>query len=256
MIKTEIKIVEKIPKLKAPILIEGLPGIGFVGKLAAEYMVEQLKAKKVAELYSHHFPHQVLLDEGGTLRMLKNEIFVLRTPKVDLVFLIGDIQPITPEAQHEVCGEALKFFKKLGGKTIITLGGYSTGKVLEAPRVLGAATSKKLIEEYKKYGVEFGVAGGSIVGAAGLLLGLGQMFGMEGICLMGETHGAYVDHKAAQKVLEVLSKALGVPIDTTKIAQKAKESEEVIRRIEEARRKAERPVVPTPERPTEITYIR
>ena len=45
---TEIRVLEK-PKLNAPVFIEGLPGIGYVGRNAAGYLIEELKAKKFAE---------------------------------------------------------------------------------------------------------------------------------------------------------------------------------------------------------------
>ncbi len=35
----------KKPKLNNPILIEGLPGIGNVGKVAVDFLIEELKAK-------------------------------------------------------------------------------------------------------------------------------------------------------------------------------------------------------------------
>ncbi|HID16822.1 TPA: proteasome assembly chaperone family protein, partial [Candidatus Bathyarchaeota archaeon] len=38
-----------------PTIIEGLPGLGSVGKIAASYLISQLKAKKIEELYSPHF---------------------------------------------------------------------------------------------------------------------------------------------------------------------------------------------------------
>jgi proteasome assembly chaperone (PAC2) family protein len=49
--------------LRDPILIEGLPGIGHVGKLVADHLVKELKAEKVVEIYSHHFPPQVMVLE-------------------------------------------------------------------------------------------------------------------------------------------------------------------------------------------------
>ena len=33
------------PKLKNPILIEGLPGMGNVGKIAVDFMIENLKTR-------------------------------------------------------------------------------------------------------------------------------------------------------------------------------------------------------------------
>ncbi len=41
---TIVKYLEK-PKLDNPIFIEGLPGVGNIGRVAAGYLVEDLKAK-------------------------------------------------------------------------------------------------------------------------------------------------------------------------------------------------------------------
>ena len=57
MDETTIVEIEKV-KMKNPILIEGLPGIGLVGKIAADHMIDELGAKQVAQLISPHFPHQ------------------------------------------------------------------------------------------------------------------------------------------------------------------------------------------------------
>ncbi len=50
-----IRYLEK-PKLKNAVFVEGLPGIGNVGKLAAEHLIDELEAKKFAEIVSKHFP--------------------------------------------------------------------------------------------------------------------------------------------------------------------------------------------------------
>ncbi|MDO8339852.1 MAG: proteasome assembly chaperone family protein [Candidatus Burarchaeum sp.] len=221
-------------KLRNPVLIVGLPGIGLVGKLATEHMIREFKAEKVAELYSPHFPHQVLMTRKGTIRMLKNRFYVLRHPKKgsDMLLLVGDVQAVTSEAQYEVCGKMLDFFDSIGGKIIYTLGGYGTGKMVDKPRVFGSATHKDLVEQLKKQGLVFGVATGSIVGAAGMLLGLGRLRGMRGACLMGETHGGYVDAKCAQSVLKVLGTLLNIEINLTKLEDRAKESEKFMRKME------------------------
>ncbi len=259
MHKTTI-ISKEAGQLKNPILIEGLPGIGLVGKLAAEHMIKELKAEKIAELYSPHFPHQVLMLRKGIVRMLKNKFYLWRNPDPngsDLIILIGDVQAITSEAQFEVCGTMIDYFKKLGGKTIYTLGGYGTGKVVEKPRVFGSATHKDMLKEYEQHGVIFGEATGSIIGAAGLLLGLGKLHGIRGVCLMGETHGGYVDAKSAQSVLEMLSKILGVQMDLAKLQHRAKESERFMKKMEsEAKKQSAMAGGALPIGNDDVSYIR
>ena len=71
---TEIVKIKDI-KLKDAILLEGLPGVGNVGKLAAMHLIEELKAKKCTEIYSSHFPPQVLIDDDGVVKLVNNELY-------------------------------------------------------------------------------------------------------------------------------------------------------------------------------------
>lgn len=48
---TTIKLLKK-KKLKNPVLITGLPGIGLVGKLVVDYMLKESKAERIAEVHS------------------------------------------------------------------------------------------------------------------------------------------------------------------------------------------------------------
>lgn len=255
MDKTTIIVHKKI-KMKSPILVEGLPGIGLVGKLAVDHIVKEKKAVKVATLYSPHFPHQVIMRKSGVFRMVRLKFYHVKGQKNDLLLLAGDVQPITSEAQYEVNGKILDYFQKLGGKQIITLGGYGTGKRAEFPKVFGAATHKKDIENYSQHGVIFGETRGSIVGAAGLLLGLGRLRGMHGVCLMGETHGGYVDPKSAISVLECLGKIVGMKFDTSPLAKKAAMGEKFIKKIEAKAAEALSGELSKPAGSEELSYIR
>ena len=43
------------PELNNPILIEGLPGIGFVANIAALHLIKELKAKRFVQIFSSSF---------------------------------------------------------------------------------------------------------------------------------------------------------------------------------------------------------
>jgi len=247
-------IVHKKVKMKKPILVEGLPGIGLVGKLAADHLIREKKAVKIASVYSPHFPHQVLMRKSGVLRMIRLKLYHIPGQKNDLLVLAGDVQPVTSEAQYEVNGKILDYFQKHGGSWIITLGGYGTGKRPEFPKVFGAATHKKDIENYSKSGVIFGETRGSIVGAAGLLLGLGRLRHMHGVCLMGETHGGFVDPKSAVGVVEALGKVVGMAFDTKELVRKAAMGEKFIKKMEAKAAKAAGEARPVSNE--ELSYIR
>ena len=58
--RTEIRELKRV-RLRKPVLIEGLPGLAMVGRLAVGYLIEALGAEKFAELYSPHFPYYLSL---------------------------------------------------------------------------------------------------------------------------------------------------------------------------------------------------
>jgi uncharacterized protein (TIGR00162 family) len=247
-----IIIASERPELNEPILVEGLPGVGNVGKLAAEHLVDQLKATKFAEIHSKYFPPQVLLDDDGVIRLVSNDLYYVRGEgdRPDLIILVGDYQGLTPEGQYELSDFMLKVAIDHKVRRVYTLGGYGIGRMVDNPRVLGAATSIQLVEEMKENGVVFskGEPGSGIVGASGLLLGLGKIHGVEAVCLMGETSGYFVDPKGAEAVLRILSALLKVEVDFSALQDKAQQIDVITSKLKEAE-------APTEKRREDLGYI-
>ncbi|MBR6447881.1 MAG: proteasome assembly chaperone family protein [Methanomicrobium sp.] len=220
------------------ILIEGLPGVGLVGKLAAEHMIEELGAEKIAVINSIYFPPQVILEDCGVARLPNNEIYRYEDKKKGLrvMFLVGDFQSATPEGHYALTDAYLNIAKEYGVKRIYTLGGYGVGHLTDKVRVIAAVNDEKLKTEVEKAGAEFTESepGGGIIGAAGLLLGMGKRLDMEGICIMGETSGYLVDPRSATSVLAVLSKLTGLRVDTKKLQKRAVEMEAFVDKVKGA----------------------
>jgi hypothetical protein len=78
---TKIKEIGKLPELNNPIFIEGLPGVGNVGRIAVGYLLEELGAKKIAELMSSHFMPFVLIHQSSAVHVLKNEFYYWKAEK-------------------------------------------------------------------------------------------------------------------------------------------------------------------------------
>lgn len=241
---TTIRAIEK-PKLTNPVLLEGLPGVGNIGRVAAGYLIEELKATKFATLYSEHFFPFVMLQNEKQIHLLKNEFYYWKAKKKgqrDLIILIGDCQPLSPNGHYEVIEKILDFAQGLGAKEVFTMGGIATGELEEKPKTLGAVTDEALVAEYKGADIDFnaGKKVGYIVGAAGLMLGLGKERGMKGLCLLGETSGFPIvtDPKAAEIVLRSVVKLLNLTVDMSKLDKRVKEMETFIRRVEMLHKRA------------------
>ncbi|OQX20553.1 MAG: proteasome assembly chaperone family protein [Candidatus Altiarchaeales archaeon A3] len=240
IIKTE----KRLPKLKDAIMIAGFPGIGFVGKICVDQLVEDLKPIKFATVYSPYFPPQIIVNFDGTVRMPQNEIYYWKNKKGknDLILATGDFQGVTGDSQYKISDAIIEIAKKANVQRVYTLGGLGTGAIPKKPRIFGAATSKELIEELKKLHIDFR-PGGGIFGAAGLMVGLCMSNKIDGVCLMGETQGEFLDAKASEAVLKIISQILDIKVNFEAFSKKVTETEkninEIKRMIEEQKRQLE-----------------
>jgi len=243
MKKTTIIEVEKISPKRA-VLIEGLPGLGLVGKIASEYLVKQLNARKVAELYSPHFAYYVLVNNEGSLRLLRLEFYYWNNSEGDndLILLTGDCQAQTIEGQYEVADAIFDYAKGHNVDLIITLGGYQR-EIKDTPRVFASATKREVLEKALKLGAKSSPSGSPIIGAAGILVGLAKFKEIDALCLLAETQGNRPDPKAAKSLLNLLAEMLHLTIDLSDLEReisKYEQMEKRIRRIQEQRRILER----------------
>ncbi len=223
---------------KNPVLIEGLPGLGLVGKIALRYMIKQLKAKRVAYLYSPHFPYFVLVNKKGNVRLLRGAFYYYQNPNGtnDLILFTGDSQSQTIEGQYEIADQILAFSEKHNIKTIATIGGYRM-EPKEKPRVFIAATSQEILNKAIQGGATLSTAGSPIVGTAGLILGLSKFKKIEALCLLGETRGYLPDPQSAKSVLEVLKATFNFDLDMKAMDEEIGRAETMVTRLQQIEEK-------------------
>ncbi len=237
MKETFIKELSKVD-LKDPILVEGLPGLGLVGKIAVRYLVKQLKAHKLAYLYSPHFPYFVLVSKKGSVRLLRGVFYYWKNEggANDLILFTGDSQAQTIEGQYEIANVICEFAKQKNVKLVITIGGYRV-EAKDKPKVIAASTSQDVLESALKAGAIISQTGSPIVGTAGLILGLAPFKKIEALCLLGETRGYLPDPKAAKSVLEVLIKLLNINVDLSGLDEEIAKAENMVARLQKIEEK-------------------
>jgi uncharacterized protein len=243
----------EVPKARDPFLVCGLPGSGYVGKLAADHLVSSLKLKKVAEYSSSTFPPQVSVKEDGTADPPRGELYFAQMKGKSIFVFTADAQPTTSEGEYELSDAVVKFAKKCGVKRVYTLAAYITGSFSKSPKVFGAGTSKGMADSLSDNGVTL-MKDGGISGMNGLLIGVAALRGLEGACLLGETSGYVVDAGASKAVLETLSKVVGLHLDTSKLEEKAEETQKVITQLQ-AMADQSREASPQPGREQRPAYI-
>jgi hypothetical protein len=239
-----IEISEK-PKLNDPILIEGLPGIGFVANIAILHLINELKAKRFAAIVSASFQDfAVTAEEGGT-RSPINELYYHKREdeRRDLILWHGNTQALTTFGQYELCGKVLDIAQELGCRFVISIGGFKKDEVQAVPAICSAATDQETLKEALDLGTKVMV--GHIFGIAGLLIGLSKLRNMKGFAILVDTLGMYPDANAARYALTALGKYLNMEIDSSRLdatadqTKKTLEAFGLIRNLAEEKKKEE-----------------
>ena len=158
------------------------------------------KSLQYSSMNFEDFPPKVFINSDGTTELVKNEFYYWKSKEKnqrDILLLTGDYQGLSSQGQYELVEKILDIAEENNVNEMYTLGGYGLGHEIKNPKVLCATKDKKLVAIMKKYGAVFkkNEPGGGIVGASGLLLGLGKLRDMQGICQMGETPGYLVEKK-------------------------------------------------------------
>jgi uncharacterized protein len=220
-------------ELNNPVLIEGLPGLGLVGKIALRYLIKQLKATKFAYLYSPHFPYFVLVNKKGNVRLLRGAFYYVKNPagQNDVILFTGDSQSQTIEGQYDIAEKMLSFGKKHNVGTIVTIGGYRM-EVKDKPKVIVAGTSQQILDQAISAGAFVSPTGSPIVGTAGLILGLARFKKIGALCLLGETRGYLPDPLAARSVIEVLKNMFNLNIDLAALDEEVEQADKMVTRLQ------------------------
>lgn len=222
-----VEIHEK-PKLNNPVLIEGLPGIGFVANIATLHLINELKPRLLAEVYSSAFQDLVVSTETGGARTPASQLYYYKGlhGERDLIIWYGNTQALTTFGQYELCGKILDVVEELGCHYIITLGGLRQDEVQNPPQVYCTASDNETFEEGARLGAKVMV--GQVFGVAGLLVGLCGLRGFKGISFLIETLGTHPDTNAARQALSVLTKLLKLQVDFSTLDKASDETKKIL----------------------------
>ncbi|MEJ5327385.1 MAG: PAC2 family protein [Candidatus Bathyarchaeia archaeon] len=237
--------VSEMPKLNDPILIEGLPGIGFVANIACLHLINELKAKRFAEVVSASFQDFAVTTDAGGVRSPVSELYYYKRGDGgrDLIIWYGNTQALTTFGQYELCGKVLDIAQELGCRFVISIGGFRKEEVQPVPGLYSAATDSETLKDALALGSKIMV--GHIFGIAGLLIGLGRLRDLRGFALLVDTPGMYPDVNATRYALTALGKYLNLNLDLSKLdatleqTKKLLEPFGLIRNIVEEKKKEE-----------------
>ncbi|MDP2841361.1 MAG: proteasome assembly chaperone family protein [Candidatus Methanoperedens sp.] len=238
--ETFVKIISKPLKSKNPLVIEGFPGIGLVGNIACQHIIEEMGMKYVGSIDSKYFPPLAVLFNG----IVYMPVRIYEAPKKDIVVVISDI-PIHPTASYDLSKVLVDWMVSIQAKNIVSIAGIATTTGMR--RVFGGATNNEMLEKIKDKTEIFQV--GTISGISGSIMTECFIRNIPAISLLGETPGPNPDPRAAVEVLTVLNNIFGLSINTEKLMTQAEQIELELSKLAEQVKTTEMPMLPRKEFP-------
>jgi len=237
----DVKIVTKPIKLENPVLIEGFPGIGLVGNIASQQIIDELKMTYVGSIDSRHFPPIAVLYEG----LINMPVRIYESEEHNIVMVVSDI-PINPVVSYDISRALLDWAKAINVKEVVSIAGIAT--MSEERKVFGAATTPEMLERIKDKVEVFQM--GTISGISGSIMAECLVREVPGISLLGATQSQNPDPRAAAVVIDVLNQLYDLSVNTESLIEQAAKIEIEMQRLAEDVKSTEQQPAPRKEFPT------
>ncbi len=215
--------------IKGPaVVIQGLPGMGLIGKIAANYLIKAFDGKEVARLYSSFFPPVVQIDnKTGMGKLARMEIYAITKTTPNLLILTGDAQP-HDIGIIQVLNEVLDYVKENKAETLICLGGLRVHE--DGPEIAGFGYDKQTVDFLEENKIDL-LKGGEVTGAVGVLSALAAERNMKSFGLLGKLTLAGTDPLASKALLIKIAELFGLDIDMENLEEAIEEAQEKNDRI-------------------------
>ncbi len=219
------------------ILITGFPGFGYVGTIATRYLTTKLGGVKIGDVLTKYMPDFVAVEEYGL--MTPYEIFLIED--YDLIVLVNNALPSTPERVPYALALAEWFLKNNGFKAIMT-GGLNI-KLKEGEEEFRWVCSNNCGWSFKEPVLG---RGNYIVGPLATFYTVFNLKRIPTLLILPYTEPSKYDPSAAAVFIRKLNEILGINVDVNDLLQYSKLVAYAEALIEEASRKAKEDKGPKP----------
>ena len=207
--------------LDSPVLVEGLPGAGLVGKIAADHLVEEFGMSYYGAVRCEGLPDVAVYRGEGSTVMPPVRLYA--DADRDLLVLQSDV-PVSPSGAPEFADCVTEW---VADNEVLPL--YLSGLGEEKngiPELYGIATGEGE-GRLDTAGIVPPREGGIVTGPTGALLSKAGETGLDSVGLIVQTNPQFPDPEAARIVLESgVAPITGLDIDTDALVEQADEIQE------------------------------
>jgi uncharacterized protein len=188
--------VQEAVEVAEPTLIEGFPGVGLVGKIAADHLVEEFEMTHHANVHCDGLP-KVAVYHGDDAE-LQPPVRIYADADHDLLVLQSDV-PVGPDAATELAACLAGWFDE-HSVTPIYLSGIRKEKDDSPPRLYGLGVGNG-VDDVTDAGIDVPSEAGLVSGPTGVLLNHAVESGRTAIGLVVESDPRFPDPEAARALI-------------------------------------------------------
>ncbi len=219
--RVEIKEFESV-NLKNPIIVEGFPGVGMIGTIAATYLADKLKMKLIGYIQSNLFPPIAAIHNFRPVSPAR----VYASEEQNLIVLFSEFV-VPAYIVYELSKEIIEFAKKKKVSMIYSLAGIANPNPTN--KIYGIGSTNEVIEKLKKHNVQ-PIKEGATQGLSGILLSECSSQKFPAANLLAETN-LQLDARAAALVIDKVAEMSSIKVETKTLIEEGKK---INARIKEA----------------------
>ncbi|MBB6645446.1 proteasome assembly chaperone family protein [Halobellus ruber] len=183
--------------LTDPSLIEGFPGVGLVGKIAADHLVGEFDMTHHANVYCDSLPKVAVYRDGDA--ELQPPVRIYADADHDLLVLQSDV-PVGPEAAEQLAACLAGWYDD-SSVTPIYLSGIPEEKEDAPPALYGLGVGSG-VDAVSEAGIDAPDEAGLVSGPTGVLLSDAVETGRTAVGLVVESDPRFPDPEAARVLIK------------------------------------------------------
>ncbi|KYH27389.1 PAC2 family protein [Halalkalicoccus paucihalophilus] len=211
-----ISIREESVSLDRPFLVEGLPGVGLVGKIATDHLIEEFSMTHYASVYCEGLPRIGVYHEEDD--ELKPPVRLYADPERNLLALQSEV-PVSGSGAPEFAACISGWFEEHEVTPI-----YLSGRPAEkegSPEVYGVATGDGSVH-LDRAGIVPPRETGFISGPTGALLNQATESDIDSVGLIAQSNPQFPDPEAARALIQGgIAPITGIEVNVDRLLEQA-----------------------------------
>ncbi len=230
-----VTVVDEDVALSEPTLVEGLPGVGLVGKIATDHVVDDLDMTYYASIDCDGLPRISVYEESS--RELRPPVRLYADEDRDLVALQSDV-PVSASAASDFAACISNWVEDHDATPLYMSGLPDQKETGEIPSLYGVATGEAS-DRLDEQDIDSPTERGAVSGPTGALLHEAGARDLDALGLIVESDPQFPDPEAARILIEhAINPIADIDVATTDLVDRAEEiseqKEQLAQRMQEA----------------------